>query len=67
MNIEDALAKWQVHPYAGEASPWPANWWAVSNNEGIIAYFGNEVDAFRFRLMQVNFDLNGATNAQSST
>ena len=34
------------------------DWWAVTNEVGIIAYFGNEVDALRFRLDYINRILN---------
>jgi hypothetical protein len=33
-------------------------WYAVVNEKGIIAYFGNEKDAFRFRLDYINQLLN---------
>jgi len=29
-------------------------WWAVSNSNGIVAYFGNEVDAFDFARLKVS-------------
>jgi hypothetical protein len=34
------------------------DWWAVSSDLGIIAYFGSELDAFRFRLDYINRILN---------
>lgn len=34
------------------------DWYAVVNEEGIIAYFGRENDAFRFRLDYINRKLN---------
>ena len=34
------------------------DWWAVANTEGIIAYFGNGSDAFRFRLDYINTLIN---------
>lgn len=37
----------------------PPGWWAVVNEDGICAYFGKEVDAFRFRLAEINRRLNG--------
>jgi len=36
----------------------PKDWWAVSNDGGIKAYFGNEKDAFRWRLAMINRELN---------
>ncbi len=35
-----------------------SSWYAVANHEGIIAYFGDEVDANRFRLDYINRILN---------
>lgn len=37
----------------------PAGWWAVSDDEGIIAYFAEEAAAYRFRLSEINRELNG--------
>ena len=34
-------------------------WFAVVNEEGIIAYFGKEKHAFKFRLDYINNELNG--------
>jgi len=36
----------------------PANWYAVAHDDGIIAYFGNQTDALRFRLDYINHQLN---------
>jgi hypothetical protein len=36
----------------------PRGWWAVCNDKGIVAYFGDETDAFRFRLSEINRALN---------
>ena len=33
-------------------------WYGVSNESGIIAYFGKEVDALRFRLDYINSIMN---------
>lgn len=33
-------------------------WWAVVTDDGIIAYFGSERDALRFRLDYINRILN---------
>lgn len=35
------------------------DWYAVVNDEGIIAYFGKQSDAYRFRLAEINRVLNG--------
>ena len=29
-------------------------WWAVSNSNGIVAYFGNQIDAFDFARLKVS-------------
>jgi len=60
-TIEELLEDWVVL--------WPESWendtrgiedwYAVVNTEGIIAYFGNEADALRFRLNEINRILNG--------
>ena len=59
-SLEDALETWQVHaPGTWENDHGPSGWWAVSNDDGIVAYFGNERDACRYRLDRVNHALNG--------
>lgn len=37
----------------------PTGWWAVSDRDGIVAYFAEEAAAFRFRLSEINRALNG--------
>lgn len=37
----------------------PPDWYAVDVNGEIVAYFGNEEDAYRFRLAEVNRMVNG--------
>ena len=39
-------------------SPYLMEWYAVSNTEGIIAYFGEEKEAQKFRLGYINRLLN---------
>lgn len=59
LTLEDALEAWQVHePGTWENATGPKDWHAVSNNGGIVAYFGNETDAHRYRLSMINRDLN---------
>lgn len=65
-KLEIALEKWQVWEpgmWENELSDPRTNligdWWAVSNDDGIVAYFGREADAYRFRLAEVNRELNG--------
>ena len=36
-----------------------STWYAVANDDGIVAYFGSESDALRFRLAEINRELNG--------
>ncbi len=64
IDIDDLLEEWSVH-YPGvwendlSKSLLLDGWYAVSNNSGIIAYFSKESDAFRYRLDQINRELNG--------
>ena len=44
--------------WENEASEILSDWYAVANDKGIIAYFGSESDAFRFRLDYINGLLN---------
>lgn len=58
-TLDQLLEDVCVHyPGTWENESGPANWYAVSNTDGIIAYFGSEVDAFRFRLDYINRVLN---------
>ena len=60
LSIEELLQEISVM----EPGLWENNisddleWWAVSSDLGIIAYFGSDVDAFRFRLDYINRILN---------
>lgn len=59
-SLDDMLEKWSVLP-PGE---WqndigPPDWFAVANDDGIVAYFGDESAALRFRLAEINRELNG--------
>ena len=61
MNLDDLLDAVSVMPpgcWENENTPLLGEWWAVCNDEGIIAYFGRESDAFRFRLSYINSVLN---------
>lgn len=60
-NLMELLDEWAVMfpgMWENENTPTLGEWYAVSNNDGIIAYFGNESDAFRFRLSEINRILN---------
>ena len=41
----------------------PKDWYAVCDEDGIRAYFGEEADAFGFRLYLINLRLNGGRTA----
>lgn len=58
-TLDDALERWAVlHPGAWENDDGPVGWWAVANDDGIVAYFSTEEDACRHRLAMVNRDCN---------
>lgn len=58
-SLDDWLEAVQVHdPGMWENEDGPKGWWAVSNEDGIIAYFGDEVSAFRFRIDYINRKIN---------
>lgn len=58
-SLDDLLKVWCVHPPGmWENDTGPSNWYAVSNEDGIVAYFRDEVDAYRFRLDMINRTLN---------
>lgn len=59
-DIDDLLEDVAVDdPAMWENKYGPKGWWAVSTaDDGIIAYFYNEVDAYRFRLDYINRQLN---------
>lgn len=46
-------------PGAWENDQGPEDWYAVCNDEGIVAYFADSTDAFRFRLSEINRALSG--------
>ncbi len=58
-TLEELLEEWSVIPPGMWENVFgPEGWYAVSNNDGIIAYFGKEEDAFAFRLDKINTILN---------
>ena len=58
--MDELLEQWSVLPPGmWENDDGPEGWYAVSNDEGIVAYFGREPDAYRFRLAEINRILNG--------
>ena len=59
-KLEDLLESWTVlDPGMWENNDGPEGWYAVANDDGIVAYFGKEADAYRFRLAEINRTLNG--------
>ena len=61
MNVALSAAHDHDNPDSagGADHPHPAGWFAVINDDGIMAYFLRERDAFRFRLDRINAILNG--------
>lgn len=58
-NIEDLLEDISVlDEWENETSEILKGWYAVANEKGIIAYFGDETDAYMFRLDYINKILN---------
>jgi len=63
-TLDDLLDDWtvsEIKAMEGLAEVLPtmmADWWAVLNDEGIIAYFEYEKDACAFRLNKINNILN---------
>ena len=61
MDIIDLLEEISVLSpgmWENEVSSVLPDWYAVANHKGIIAYFGREEDALRFRLDYINGLLN---------
>ena len=61
MDLNQLLEEWSVlFPgcWENDLSIFMENWYAVSNDNGIVAYFSNQNDAFRFRLNEINRILN---------
>lgn len=67
-DIDQLLEEWQVEELdygdlrdreGPEVANYLEGWYGVSNDKGIIAYFGDESDALRFRLGEINRELNG--------
>ncbi len=59
-DLDTLLEEWAVlPPGAWVNEEGPTGWYAVANDKGIIAYFGKQADACRFRLAEINRILNG--------
>lgn len=58
-NLQELLDDVRVEYPEDLSNAHPDGMYAVSTDkEGVIAYFGNETDAFRFRLDKINRILN---------
>ena len=58
-TLDDLLEDISVmEPHMWENDDGPKGWYAVCDERGIIAYFGDENDAYRFRLDLINRRLN---------
>lgn len=58
--IDDLLESWSViAPGMWENEFGPKDWWAVCNDDGILAYFRDAASARRWRLSEINRELNG--------
>jgi hypothetical protein len=60
-TLELLLEQWDVLDpgmWENDQTKTLGDWYAVTGPDGIVAYFGNETDAFRFRLDKVNRILN---------
>lgn len=63
-TLNELLEEWAVMEpglWDNQIADLIGDWWAVSNDSGIVAYFGNEKDALAFRLMKINMILNSQT------
>ena len=63
-DLDELLDVWAVHGpgmWENELSSLLKDWFAVSSDDagGIVAYFAEEEDAYRYRLDQINRELNG--------
>lgn len=59
-TLDELLEEWVVMAPAQWDNPLgPKGWYAVTNSEGIVAYFAHEVDALRFRMYEIGRILNG--------
>lgn len=63
-GLDELLDVWAVHDpgmWENELSSLLKDWFAVSSDDagGIVAYFAEKKDAYRYRLDQINRELNG--------
>lgn len=61
LTLDDLLEEISVIEYGlwnNQNTKGLVGWWAVATDLGIVAYFGSEQDALRFRLDYINRILN---------
>ncbi len=72
-SLDALLQAWAVgyvdahHRIVVNAKCPPIGWYHVSNNSGVVAYFGREGDAYAYRLMCINNELNKTSKAAGRT
>ena len=55
MSIKHPFDEWEVYsPGLWENDQGPIGWWAVANSDGIVAYFSNEADAWKYFLLKAS-------------
>lgn len=47
------------------ADKWPTGWWAYANDDGIVAYFGNEDAAWAHKKAEIDRELHGALSMKA--
>lgn len=55
-EAEEVIAEDQ---HSTPAVEYLGGWYALMDDDGVIAYFAHEADALRFRLVELNRKLNG--------
>jgi len=66
LTLDDMLQEVSVEdPCFRDESGDISTWFGVSDERGIIAYFGSETDALRFRLDLINRRLNPTHNYET--
>jgi hypothetical protein len=59
-TLNELLEMWSVlAPGQWDNTEGPEGWYAVCNDNGIVAYFADAPTAFRFRLAEINRAING--------
>lgn len=58
LTLDDLLERWIVLDEWDNSVTGLDGWYAVASDDGIVAYFGNRADAYRWRLAMINRELN---------